>query len=309
MTKPLWMWVFFLSIVILLLILDLGYFRKSNKEIDIKESLMMSGFYIFISFLFSIVIWHQMGFESFSEYLTGFLIEKSLALDNIFLISVVFSSLSIPSKYQHRVLFWGILGVICLRAIMIGIGSQLIAQFSWVLYIFATFMIATGIKMFFIPEQDPDIKNNILLKYIKRHFKITDNIHGDKFLVKKGNQTYMTPLFVALLLIEFIDLIFAIDSVPAIFMITQDSYIVYTSNIFAILGLRALYFALESIIKKFAYLKYALALVLIFIGSKLFIAKILGINKFPASISLGVTFGLIFGGCIYSIYRSNNLLK
>jgi tellurite resistance protein TerC len=309
-SHPTWMWIVFLSIVLLLLVIDLGLFHKKDKEIGVKESLRMTAFYIVIALLFGLWIWKQLGFQSFSEYLTGFLVEKSLALDNIFLISVIFSSLSIPLKYQHRVLFWGILGVIVLRGIMIALGAQLISQFSWILYVFAAFLIITGIKMFFISEQKIDIEDNMLLKWMRKHFRITNEITDGHFLVSKIDPVtkksviFMTPLLVALILVEFTDLVFAVDSVPAIFTITNDPYIIYTSNIFAILGLRALYFALAVIIDRFHYLKYALAMVLIFIGSKIFICDFMGIEKFPPVISLGVTFGLLFFGCVYSLYKS-----
>lgn len=310
LNKPIWMWLLFLGIVLTLLVIDLGLFHKKDKKIEVKESLWMSAFYIAIAFLFGLWIWSALGAQSFAEYMTGFLVEKSLALDNIFLISVVFSSLSIPLKYQHRVLFWGILGVIILRGIMIALGAQLISNFSWILYVFAAFMIFTGIKMFFIPEQKIEIKDNILLKWMSKHFRITTEINGNSFFIRKLDPKtnkkciFITPLLVALILIEFIDLVFAVDSVPAIFTITNDPYIIYTSNIFAILGLRALYFALAAIIDRFHYLKFALAMVLIFIGSKIFISDFMGIEKFPPMISLAITFGLLFFGCVYSLYKS-----
>jgi tellurite resistance protein TerC len=315
LSKPIWMWLVFFFIVFILLIIDLGVFHKKDTEIGAKESLWMSAFYITIAFLFGLCVWSILGFQSFAEYLTGFLVEKTLALDNIFLISLIFSSLSIPLKYQHRVLFWGILGVIILRGIMIALGAQLISEFSWILYIFAAFMIFTGIKMFFMSKQKTDINDNTLLKWMNKYFRITKEINDNSFLIRKIDQVtkkshiFMTPLFVALILIEFTDLVFAVDSVPAIFTITKDPYIIYTSNIFAILGLRALYFALASILDRFHYLKYALAMVLIFIGSKIFISDFMGIEKFPPIISLGVTFGLLFGGCIYSLYKFKSKKK
>ena len=207
-------------------------------------------------------------------------------------------------------LFWGILGVIVLRAIMIGLGATLVEQFSWVLYVFAVFLIVTGIKMFFMIDKLPDISQNPMLKLMKKHMRITTELHGQKFSVKLPDpatgkmQRWFTPLFIALLLIEVVDLIFAVDSVPAIFTITTDPYIVYTSNIFAILGLRALYFALDAVIERFKYLKYALALVLIFIGSKIFIADLMGMEKFPAWLSLAVTVLLIAGGVVYSLFKT-----
>ncbi len=309
MDKPLYVWIVFIAIVLSLLVLDLGVFHKKNREISFKESLWLSAFYIFISLLFSLWIWYMNGVEKFAEYLTGFLVEKSLALDNIFLISLVFANLSIPLKYQHRVLFWGILGVIVLRAIMIGLGAQIIANFSWVLYLFAAFMIFTGIKMFFVSHDTVDISKNKLLIWMRGHLNITDKMHDQHFYIYQNHPKthkktlFFTPLFVALVLIEFIDLIFAVDSIPAIFAITQDTYIVYTSNIFAILGLRALYFALASIMDKFYYLKYSLAVVLIFIGSKIFIADAFGLAKIPPILSLSVTVVILLSGVLLSFVK------
>lgn len=312
MNKPLWMWLVFATIVLFLLVLDLGVLHKKHKEINIKESLWMSAFYFTISILFGAWVWHSLGAQSGKEFLTGFLVEKTLAMDNIFLISLVFTYFAIPSKYQHRVLFWGILGVIVLRGIMIGLGATLVAQFSWILYIFAVFLILTGFKMLFMGDHAPDLEKNPLLKWARSHLRITPQLHGEKFMVKAPHpQTgkmvnWFTPLFLALIMIEFIDLIFAVDSVPAVFAITTDPYIVYTSNIFAILGLRALYFALAAIIDRFKYLKQALAIVLVFIGSKIFIADLLGLEKFPAMLSLGITVALIAGGVVYSLYRTRD---
>lgn len=311
MGKPLWMWVGFVSIVIFLLIFDLGILHRKQRKISIKESLFMSAFYIIIALIFGAFVWHNLGPTSGKEYLTGFIVEKTLSLDNVFIMSLIFTHFAIPSIYQHKVLFWGILGVIILRAIMIGLGAVLVAKFSWVLYIFALFLIITGIKMLLVGEKEPDIENNLVLKLLRKKFRVTKEIHGNKFTVKlldpkTGKMaTYITPLFVALMMIEFVDLIFALDSVPAIFTITSDPYIVYTSNIFAILGLRALYFALSVIIERFKYLKQALAILLIFIGSKTFIADFMGLEKFPVNISLSVTFALIFGGILFSLYKTS----
>ena len=310
MDKPLWMWGLFLGIVLVLLVLDLGVLHRKQREIGIRESLLLSAGYILAGLSFGAWIWYDLGDQSGKEYLTGFLIEKTLALDNIFVISLIFSYFAIPRIYQHRVLFWGILGVIVLRAIMIGLGATLVEQFSWVLYVFAVFLIVTGIKMFFMIDKLPDISQNPMLKLMKKHMRITTELHGQKFSVKLPDpatgkmQRWFTPLFIALLLIEVVDLIFAVDSVPAIFTITTDPYIVYTSNIFAILGLRALYFALDAVIERFKYLKYALALVLIFIGSKIFIADLMGMEKFPAWLSLAVTVLLIAGGVVYSLFKT-----
>jgi tellurite resistance protein TerC len=249
-----------------------------------------------------------MGSESGMDYYTGFLIEKSLSMDNVFVIALIFTFFAIPRQYQHRVLFWGILGVIVLRAIMIGLGATLVSQFSWILYLFGAFLIFTGIKMWIIADHVPDIENNPVLKFMKRHMRVTNGLRGNAFFVQEHDaktgklERFATPLFLALVLVEFVDLVFAVDSVPAIFAITTDPFIVYTSNIFAILGLRALYFALAALIHRFKYLKYALALVLVFIGSKIFLVGIIG--KIPPTISLSVTFGLIAGGVIVSLWKT-----
>ena len=308
--KPIWIWLVFISVVIVLLILDLGFLNKKSQEIGVKKSLWMSAFYISIGLLFGGWIYFELGAQSAKEYITGFVIEKTLAMDNVFVISLIFSYFAIPPKYQHRVLFWGILGVIVLRAIMIGLGATLVSEFSWVLYVFAVFLIITGIKMLIMGDKLPDIQNNPILKLLRKNLLITNEIHGNKFFVKLKEEKsgkikrHATPLLVALIMVEFVDLIFAVDSVPAIFAITLDPYIVYTSNIFAILGLRALYFALASVIHRFKYLKQALALVLIFIGSKVFIADMFNLMKFPAGLSLAITFGIIGSGILYSLYKT-----
>lgn len=305
--KPLWMWGIFLSAVLVLLVFDLGFLHRKHREISIRESLYMSAFYICAALLFGGWLWYELGAESGKEYITGFVVEKTLAMDNIFIISLIFTYFAIPSQYQHRVLFWGILGVIVLRAIMIGLGASLVSEFSWILYVFAVFLVFTGIKMLLVGEKMPDIENNLLLKLLRRTVRITKELHGSRFLVRLADEhsgqlkTHLTPLFVALILIEFIDLVFAVDSVPAIFAITKDPFIVYTSNIFAILGLRALYFALAEIVGRFHYIKPALAWVLIFIGSKIFIADLIGLEKFPASLSLAITFSILGGGIVMSI--------
>jgi len=316
MQTPIWMWIAFISLILGFLILDLGFFHRKNREIQFKESLWMSAFYMAIALLFGLWIWHMKGLNSFAEYMTGFLIEKSLALDNIFLISLIFSALSIPLQYQHRVLFWGILGVIVMRAIMIGLGVHIMNRFEWVLYVFAVVMIVTGIKMFFVGHQPIDMSKNTLLIWMRRHLRVTNQLQDEKFYVhqidpvSQTKKIFVTPLFIALIMVEFIDLVFAIDSIPAIFAITNDAYIIYTSNIFAILGLRALYFALAAIVKRFYYLKYALAAILIFIGSKIFIADFFEIGKVPPMISLGVTLTLLTAGILLSWKRNKtNILS
>jgi tellurite resistance protein TerC len=243
-------------------------------------------------------------------YMTGYLVEKTLALDNVFVISMIFTYFAVPRMYQHRVLFWGILGVIVLRAIMIGLGATLVMQFSWVMYIFGVILLLTGVKMIVMMDKKPDIANNPVLKFLKKRLRVTEEMHGEKFTVKKADPKtgkrvlFATPLLLCLILVEIADLVFAIDSVPAIFAITPDAFIVYTSNIFAILGLRALYFALDAVVHRFHYLKYALAMVLIFIGAKIFAGDFLFDGKVPASISLGVTGGLLLGGVLFSLWKT-----
>lgn len=309
--KDAWIWFVFFGIVVTLLSFDLGVLHKGDQEIGVKESLFLSGGYISVALMFGAWVWWYLGAQSGMEYLTGFLIEKSLSMDNVFVIALIFSYFAIPRQYQHRVLFWGILGVIFLRAIMIGLGATLVSEFSWVLYLFGAFLVVTGIKMWVIADHMPDIANNPLLKFLRKRMRVTPNIEGNAFFVHKTDPLtgktvrWATPLFLALCLIEFVDLVFAVDSVPAIFAITTDPFIVYTSNIFAILGLRALYFALAAMIHRFKYLKYALALVLVFIGTKIFLVGIIG--KIPPVFSLSVTAGLIAGGVIVSMWKTRKL--
>ena len=302
-----WLWLGFIGIVITLLAFDLGVLHRDDHEIGVRESLLLSGGYIGIALLFGTWVWWYLGADSGTEYFTGFLIEKSLSMDNVFVIALIFTYFPIPRLYQHRVLFWGILGVIVLRAIMIGLGAALVSQFSWILYLFGLFLVITGVKMWILADHMPDIAGNPLLKFLRGRLRVTDGLEGNAFMVRRPGsdgrmQTWVTPLFLALCLVEFVDLVFAVDSVPAIFAITTDPFIVYTSNIFAILGLRALYFALAAMIHRFKYLKYALALVLVFIGSKIFLVGIIG--KIPPVISLTVTFGLIAGGVLVSLWKT-----
>lgn len=310
MGKPLWMWGVFLGLTTALLVFDLGVLHRKEKEIGVRESLMMSAFYIIIGLLFGLWIWSEMGRERALEYVTGFVVEKSLAMDNVFVIAMIFGYFAVPQKYQHRVLFWGILGVILLRGLMIGVGAALLENFGWILYVFAAFLILTGIKMLLVAGKETDIGDNPVLKWLQNNMRVTKELHGKKFWVRQRDEKtgkmalFATPLFLCLVLVEIADVIFAVDSVPAIFAITKDPYIVYTSNIFAILGLRALYFALASMIERFAYLKYALATILIFIGSKILVADMLGIAKVPASISLGITFTILFTGVAYSLWKT-----
>ncbi|MBU1357438.1 MAG: TerC family protein [Gammaproteobacteria bacterium] len=310
--KALWIWALFAGIVFTLLALDLGVLHKEDREIDVRESLLLSAGYITAALCFGAWVWWYLGAPSGMAYLTGFMIEKSLSMDNVFVIALIFSFFAIPRPYQHRVLFWGIVGVIVLRAVMIGLGAAIVSQFGWVLYLFGAFLVVTGVKMWILADHVPDIAGNPLLKFLRRHMRVTDTLHGNAFWVRQADPAtgkvvrWATPLFLALVLIEFVDLVFAVDSVPAIFAITTDPFIVYTSNIFAILGLRALYFALAAMIHRFKYLKYALALVLVFIGTKIFLVGFIG--KFPPALSLTITFGLIAGGVLVSLWKTRSAL-
>lgn len=313
--KPVWMWLLFVGIVVALLVFDLGILNKNDHEIGVVESLKLSALYITLGVAFSGFVWWQIGAEESKLYLTAFVVEKTLALDNVFVIALIFTYFAIPRIYQHRVLFWGILGVIALRGIMIGLGATLIAQYAWLLYIFAAFLIATGIKMLVTDDKEMDISQNPVLKFMKRHMNVTDTLHGNNFFVQQPDPKtgklvrFATPLFMALVLVEIADLVFAVDSVPAVFAITTDPFIVYTSNIFAILGLRALYFALAAVLHRFHYLKYALAILLVFIGSKIFVADLMGWEKFPANWSLAFTFAILAAGVLYSLWKTKDDAK
>jgi tellurite resistance protein TerC len=241
-------------------------------------------------------------------FFTGYFIEKALSIDNVFVISLIFGFFAIPRKYQYRALVWGILAVIVLRGIMIAVGAALVQNYSWILYFFGAFLIATGIKMLFVPEGDPDVSKNPVVRFMKKHMRVTDGLHDQKFFVRQPDPKsgkvvlWATPLFLALVVINIADLVFAVDSVPAIFAITTDTFIVYTANIMAILGLRALYFALAAMVHRFHYLKYSLAIVLVFIGLKIFWNNLVG--KFPPEYSLGITVLLIAAGIIYSLWKT-----
>jgi tellurite resistance protein TerC len=308
---PVWFWMSFIGIVIALTAFDLGILHKEDREMGISESLKLSVFYISIALLFGLWVWFQKGADMGMKYYTGFFIEKALSIDNVFVISLIFTYFAIPRMYQYRALLWGIIAVILLRGLMIAAGAAIVQQWYWVLYIFAAFLIATGVKMLFTGEQEMDVANNPAVKFISKHMRVTKELHNERFFVqvpdeKTGKMVRAaTPLFLALVVINLADLVFAVDSVPAIFAITTDTFIVYTSNIMAILGLRALYFALAAMVHRFHYLKYALALVLVFIGSKIFVSDFLmGGDKFPPVMSLVVTFALILGGIGVSLWKT-----
>lgn len=310
---PAWFWLAFAALVAGLTAFDLGVLHKEDREMGIGESLKLTAFYIAIALAFGAWIWVERGAALGMQYYTGFFIEKALSIDNVFVISLIFTFFAIPAKYQYRALLWGIIAVIVLRGLMIAGGAALVEQAYWVLYIFAAFLIFTGIKMFFAGNHNPDIASNPVVRWISSRMRVTKELHAQHFFVKVPDEKTgkmvraATPLFLALVVINLADLVFAVDSVPAIFAITTDTFIVYTSNIMAILGLRALYFALSAMIHRFYYLKYALAAVLVFIGSKIYVSDfLLGGDKFAPGLSLGITAALIGGGVLFSLWKTRH---
>lgn len=297
-----WMWGIFIIVIFTLLFLDLCVFHRHAEEPKISETFKLSAYYIIIALIFGLFVIYERGMSAGMLYYTGYLVEKSLSIDNIFVISIVFSSLKVPAKHQHRVLFWGVLGAIIMRAIMIMLGAQLVSNFHWVLYIFSLFLIYTGMKMLMMKGDGSQLQEGKLFSFIQKRFNVTKELHGEHFFIKQGHKNFITPLFFALIIIEIMDVIFAVDSIPAIFLITQDVFIIYTSNIFAILGLRSLYFLLAAAVNRFAYLKPALALILIFIGAKIF-TPYAGLEVQPSH-SLIVTFSILAGGIGFSLIKT-----
>ncbi len=313
--KPVWLWIAFMAIVFVLVAFDLGVLHRKAHEIELRESFLLSAGYIFLACLFGCWVWGYLGPEAGANYFTGYFIEKSLSMDNLFVMSLIFLQLGIPRLYQHRVLFWGIIGVLLLRGVTIALGAALIERFDWILFFFGAFLLYTGIHMLFTHDDDEEfnVEDSRVLRFLRKHLKITDRIRGDHFFVRETDtQTghlhwFATPLFVALCMIEIADLIFAVDSIPAIFAITTDPYIVFTSNIFAILGLRALYFALAAMLHRFHYLKYSLSIILALIGAKIFYTHFFG--KIDPLITLSLTLGLLAAGVLFSMYRTSRDLR
>ena len=302
------MWTIFGIAVIVLLALDLFLFNRKNEEPHFWHTFWMCVFYIVIAVIFGFFVMYEEGADKGMLYFTGYLLEKSLSLDNIFVMSVIFSAIGVPSKYQHRVLFWGILGALVMRGIMIFLGEALVSRFHWVLYVFSVFLVYTGAHMLFQKEENATpFKESRLYKVMSKIFHVTHEIKGEHFMVKEEGKWHITPLFFALLIIETMDVIFAFDSIPAIFLVTQDVFIVYTSNIFAILGLRALYFLLAAIVNKFSYLKPALSIILIFIGLKIF-APHFGF-EIQTWQSLCFTMLMLTGGILLSVFKEKSSLE
>lgn len=277
-------WILFNAFVLLLLAIDLGIFHRHSKKVTFKEAVTWSAIWISLALLFNGWIYYSMGEKPALEFLAGYLVEKSLSVDNIFVFVLLFGFFKVPEEYRHRVLFWGVIGALVMRAIFIAVGAVLIAKFHWIIYLFGIFLVYTGYTMFKKSATDMHPEDNPLVRWFIKRGKVTNEYHGKKFFVNLDGKQLATPLFLCLLSIEFTDLIFAVDSIPAIFAITSDPFIVYTSNVFAILGLRSLYFALEGIISRFPNLRYGLAIILIFIGCKMLLVDV---YKIPVIASLG----------------------
>ena len=300
MSNQILWWVGFNLFVLMMLAIDLSVFHRKAHEVKFKEALIWSIVWIALALLFNLGIYFWRGPQIALEFLTGYLIEKSLSVDNLFIFLLIFSYFRVPALYQHKVLFWGILGALVMRAIFIAAGVTLIQKFHWLIYIFGGFLILTGIKMALEKEKKIHPERNPVLRLFRRFVPVTSDYEGDKFLVKREGRYFATPLFITLLIVETTDLIFAIDSIPAILAITLDPFIVYTSNIFAILGLRSLYFALAGIMQLFHYLHYGLSAILVFVGAKMLLAYI---YKIPVDIALGVVAGFLLISVIASIIR------
>jgi tellurite resistance protein TerC len=283
METPIIFWIFFNVFVLLMLALDLGVFHRKSHEVSVKEALTWTFVWIFLSLIFNVIIYFWKGQQQALEYFTGYLVEKALSVDNIFVFIMIFTYFQIPTKYQHKVLFWGIIGALIMRVIFIFAGVALLERFHFTIYIFGALLIFTGIKMFNHNNSKIDPNRNPVLKFFKKFMPVTQTLHDDKFFTKIDGRRFATPLFLVLILIETTDLIFAVDSIPAILAITQDQFIVYTSNVFAILGLRSLYFALAGVIHRFWLLSYGLAVVLIFVGIKM---TLIDFYKIPIEWSL-----------------------
>ncbi|MDP2154159.1 MAG: TerC family protein [Methylotenera sp.] len=308
-----WMWGGFGIFVVAMLAIDMfALGRKGAHKVSAREALVWSLIWFTLAMLFGAALWAWLDHTSgraiadarAMEYLTGYLLEKTLAMDNIFVFVMIFSYFAVPLEYQKRILVYGVLGAIILRALMILIGAWLIAQFHWILYVFGAFLLITGIKMFVFADHEPNLATNPLLKWLRKHIRITDKFHADKFWITENGVRWFTPMFLVLVLIEFSDVIFAMDSIPAIFAITNDPFIVFTSNIFAILGLRALYFLLADMAERFHLLKFGLALVLIFVGTKMLVVEWF---KIPVAVSLGVVVSVLGTSMLLSLLATRKV--
>ncbi|HNR20117.1 MAG TPA: TerC family protein [Bacteroidia bacterium] len=300
MNEQIYIWIGFNLFVVLMLALDLGVFHRTAHEVKMKEALTWSAIWIALAMIFNVVIYYWKGQEVALEFLAGYVIEKSLSVDNIFVFVLIFTYFNVPAKYQHRVLFWGILGALIMRAIFIAAGVTLIAKFHWIIYLFGIFLVITGIKMAVNKGTKIDPEKNVAVKFFKKFFPVSNEYHGSKFWIKQAGKWVATPLFIVLILVEFTDLIFAVDSIPAILAVTNDPFIVYTSNVFAILGLRSLYFALAGLMHLFTFLHYGLAAILIFVGVKMLLVDV---YKIPISISLLTILSILTLSIVLSLIK------
>ena len=301
MTTQLWLWIGFNVFVLAMLALDLGVFHRKAHVVSIRESITWTVVWVALALLFNAGVWHYAGSQKGLEFFTGYLIEKSLSVDNVFVFALLFSYFAVPPLYQHKVLFWGILGALVMRAVMIVAGAALITKFAWIIYVFGAFLILTGIKMIVKREEEIHPERNPVVKWFKKLMPVTSDYREDKFFVRENGILMATPLFVVLLLVEISDVIFAVDSIPAIFAVTTDTFIVYTSNVFAILGLRSLYFALAGVMNKFHYLKIGLGVVLTFVGVKMILAHTAW--KIDTLVSLGVIVLTLAAAVVMSLLR------
>lgn len=305
-TSEAFLWIGFNAFVLIMLAIDLGVFHRTKHQVSVKEALTWTGVWVALSLAFNVFIYFRFGEELAVQFLTGYLIEKSLSVDNIFVIIMIFSYFQVPAEYQHKVLFLGILGALVMRAIFIFTGIELIHTFHWLVYVFGAFLVATGIRMLVSKDTPVDLNGNFFVKMVRRVVPVTDGYVGDRFFTRRNGALLATPLFLALLVIEGTDLIFAVDSIPAILAISEEPFIVYTSNIFAILGLRSLYFALAGIESYFKYLKYGLAVILVFVGTKMALADFF---KIPIEISLLIIAGILGTSMIASVLGSKRAEK
>ena len=301
MSDTAWLWIGFNLFVLAMLALDLGVFHRKAHVVAFKESIAWTVVWVTLALAFNAGIWYFAGPQKALAFFTGYVIEKSLSVDNVFVFAMLFSYFAVPPLYQHKVLFWGILGALALRAVMIALGAALIAEFSWIIYVFGAFLVLTGIKMAVKREEAIHPERNPVVRAFKRLMPVTSDYRGDRFFVVERGLRHATPLFVVLLLVEVSDLIFAVDSIPAIFAVTTDPFIVYTSNVFAILGLRSLYFALAGVMDKFHYLKIGLGVVLAFVGVKMLLTH--SPYKLDTLLSLGVVVGILAVSVVASLLR------
>ncbi|MFP5284766.1 MAG: TerC family protein [Thermoanaerobaculia bacterium] len=285
-----WLWVGFNAFILAMLALDLGVFHRKSHEISVREATIWSAVWIALALIFNAGIFWFRGTEAGIQFFTGYLIEKSLSVDNIFVIALIFSYFAVPKLYQHRVLFWGILGALVMRAIFIVAGAALLDRFHWIIYIFGAFLVFTGIRMAMHRDEEIHPEHNPVLKLVRRLVPVTNDYHAGHFFARHAGKLMATPLFLVLVLVETTDLVFAVDSIPAIFAVTQDPFLVYTSNIFAILGLRSLYFVLAGVMDKFVYLKLGLSAILVFVGAKMLLTEV---YKIPATVSLLVVLSML----------------